>query len=143
MKSKEIAKIIRRLAGRDRTGNLCSFGIERLKWWRQNGSKFTSPKAAVLTWNSEQVYRWFSDRNRTGKLPLDVRTASSKMMNRFDPYVTVNFSSNTVRTPVLAELEALLKELVAKQKLTPESREWVTSLSKVPPVFFNYGDERR
>lgn len=42
-------------------GRLCSTGVERLKWWRRNGHKFPSIRAAMMTWTAEQrnaYYRW-------------------------------------------------------------------------------------
>lgn len=50
---------------RHRHGQLCSTGKERLKWWKANARKFSSVKAAMLTWTDEQIRAFCNDRGLT------------------------------------------------------------------------------
>lgn len=55
-----IAILITILEAEQRNGNLCRVGVERLKWWRKNQKKFPSIRAALMTWDREQVRAYVS-----------------------------------------------------------------------------------
>lgn len=54
-----IQKIIAFLAYRQEEQTLCKVGQARLRWWRRNGKKFRSVKAALSTWTSDEIIAWF------------------------------------------------------------------------------------
>lgn len=50
---------------RHRHGQLCSIGQERMKWWKANARKFSSVKAAIMTWDERQIQLFCNDRGLT------------------------------------------------------------------------------
>lgn len=58
--NENIARIIAFLTLRQKDNQLCHVGQQRLRWWRRNGHKFRSVKAALSTWDAEAIEAWFS-----------------------------------------------------------------------------------
>lgn len=53
-------------------GDLCSTGENRLRWWKANRKKFSSIRAALLTWTPQQrraYFEWAELRHLTKKVP--------------------------------------------------------------------------
>lgn len=57
--NRNIEKIIAYLEGHRRDGGLCKVGRARLRWWKRNGKKFRTVKAALSTWTSTEIEAWF------------------------------------------------------------------------------------
>lgn len=135
---RRIQSIINNLQKRRRERRLCSVGCERLTWWKGNGKKFKSPKAAILTWTWDQVMAWERDSGNMSHIPAEFKYAPSSQ-----PSVTFhNIPTGDVHFQNLVNFvtEACRTYKVDKTTLETQRRAW---LKKQPDTFFNLPTWRR
>lgn len=85
--SREITKLIRFYQRRLRNNQLCEVGQGRLKWWRENGKKFTSIRKALLTWKRSEIQAYLDDACLWWTVPVEVRRQKNTYKKELD-YLT-------------------------------------------------------